>query len=746
MVPLQGSDRPMRIAYRGGGAEGFALTAWSRPGVGGKGVTMSRVSMLLAITCVVSCVAMVPAADRPWQEVTSAADFVIAYPERVERLFASLDLERPELAAVAGHLADGDRVAACTALLAHYREGDHLADYRQEVVAVSDSEEPIATAIVAGALDHPRSKHYQVGHRGGRFDWDDPGPHGNKQFTKRLHRQQYLNRLLKAHRETGNPAYLAFADRCLRDWLTLPDRKAKGRKVDNNIDHGIRLVTWARIFYGTLEESAIRPATRLLMLADLDRHARFLMQNPGDPILLNFSSITMRGLSALGAAWPELEIAAEARAFAIDRLRQDMKNFVYSDGVQKELAPGYHRLSAQFFQEILAWQVAGGFPVPDDLAVQIEAMFDHVVYTMAPDGNSLSGGDTGDTDLRERILGFADTYDRDDWRAIATYGEQGTLPDGPASRLYPWAGVAIMRNGWARDAIYLSFDIGPLGSAHGDPDKLHITLHAHGRPLLVDSGKFPYSGDVGEVYRWTYGKHSRGHNVVLIDDHSQAWLEPEQYRKGEIDVAKAPVPDDAYSIADDHDAFRGSVASWHAAKSGRGRGKQLPGKAIHSRGLVHVRDGFIVVVDHIQTDRPRAIQALWHFHPDCTVATDGEDTLTTDPGVGNLRIVPIASWAWDHRIAKGEMKPAPQGWRCGHFSQHGVREAGTGVYQTNIDGDVSFAWVLLPAEGDVPEATGALLAFKDGAATVEVSLGNDRWSVTVPVLAGRASVEPLADR
>jgi hypothetical protein len=36
------------------------------------------------------------------------------------------------------------------------------------------------------------------------------------------------------------------------------------------------------------------------------------------------------------------------------------------------------------------------------------------------------------------------------------------------------------------------------------------------------------------------------------------------------------------------------------------------------------------------------LDALWHWHPRCTVAIEGQDVRTVDPDVGNMRITPVA--------------------------------------------------------------------------------------------------------
>src|SRR5947207_3185560 len=57
-------------------------------------------------------------------------------------------------------------------------------------------------------------------------------------------------------------------------------------------------------------------------------------------------------------------------------------------------------------------------------------------------------------------------------------------PAGPASRVFPTGGYAIMRSGWTRDAHQMIVDIGPLGcsvsSGHGHADLLSIQCTAFG--------------------------------------------------------------------------------------------------------------------------------------------------------------------------------------------------------------------------------------------------------------------------
>ena len=78
--------------------------------------------------------------------------------------------------------------------------------------------------------------------------------------------------------------------------------------------------------------------------------------------------------------------------------------------------------------------------------------------------------------------------------------------------------AVVMRSGWGKDAHWGFFDAGPHGiSGHQHYDKLHLSVAAHGRPLLVDNGRFTHRQDIWRQYF----TGSYGHNVILVNGHGQ---------------------------------------------------------------------------------------------------------------------------------------------------------------------------------------------------------------------------------
>ena len=99
---------------------------------------------------------------------------------------------------------------------------------------------------------------------------------------------------------------------------------------------------------------------------------------------------------------------------------------------------------------------------------------------------------------------------------------------------------------------------------------------------------------------------------------------------------------------------------------------------------------------------PRDIAVLWHFHPDCAVALEGVQALTGNAAPGNLRIVPAAPFGWQAELVTGREAPDIQGWYSVGYNRK--CPAAAAVYAAHIEGPATFAWLLLPAEGAVPQA------------------------------------------
>jgi hypothetical protein len=271
-------------------------------------------------------------------------------------------------------------------------------------------------------------------------------------------------------------------------------------------------------------------------------------------------------------------------------------------------------------------------------------------------------------------MAISDTAGRSDWAYINSNGKEGKRPE-RLSVFYPWAGQAIMRSGWDENAQWSFFDIGPWGTGHKHADKLHLSVTAYGRDLLVDAGRYTYDGyNGGPEYPWRdYFISSSSHNVVLIDGAGQ---------RPKTSAAKKPL-ENAFMTTPDYDFCLGEYNESY---------KGIDDQVSHTRAVLYLRDRFWVVVDRIQSEKPHQAQFLWHFHPDCTVELEGNSAVSTDIGKANLRIVPLFSNVWKPELLKGREEPFIQGW---YSPEMNVKLPCTAaVYEAGYDKEMVCVWLI----------------------------------------------------
>ena len=692
------------------------------------------------------------------------------YPDRVKALFDALDLDRTGLDAVKAAVGRGDMVAACSALLDYYRTGDSGKWLREREVQPGDGRDEEAESLIEGFARVPRTP------KGG-LDWTYGGPDNDINWAWGFNRQEYLSTLLDAYRKTGNARYVRWIDDLIRDWVTGSLPYPACDTTDGcwrGLETAHRVRQWAIVFYALQQDPHLHDATRLLMLASLPEHAHYLrhFHKPGG----NWITMELSALGLIAAAWPEFPDAPAWQAYCAEALLRSMPEQIYPDGVQKELTSHYHYVALHYFEQYADLCRDAGLPLSPDYCDWLEKMWNYLAYSLRPDGCAPQNNDSDLSNYRALLITAAERYRRPDWHYIATSGAHGEKPKQGPSLIFPWAGQVIARSGWDADALWAFFDIGPLGAGHSHCDKLHLSVDAHGRALLIDPGRFTYAFSTPKGrFQSKYAGLSVAHNVILIDDRGQA-LGP-----GTVDK---PVSDDDCLITPELTFARGTCDEFfEEIYSGR-----LPGRAAHTRAVLYLggllpedgrggtrpssipfrssvlapggpastpaaetpalapggpastpaaevlpealKYGLIIVADRIETDRPRKLDALWHWHPRCTVEIEGQTSRSVDPGVGNLRITPMAGFDWAVETVKGQEPAGIHGTMQGWYPWE---PSPASVYTARIEQTSAFAWLLLPARGEVPPIQGEIVENTDEAISVRIRRpGQEPFTVRIP--------------
>ncbi|MCC6489806.1 MAG: alginate lyase family protein [Candidatus Hydrogenedentes bacterium] len=617
---------------------------------------------------------------------------------RLIRLFDALDLDRIGLAGVRDAVVREDGPAATRALMDYYRHAVNPAFPS----AAEKPQRDEATIARADAVLNDTFTFYdqtaKVPRRpDGGLQWDYTGPANDNEWAWALNRHFHLNWLLDAYLMTGDAKYAAAWDAHVNDWIVHNPYAEPNQNplVWRGLETFFRVRAWARGFYALQDEPALTADTRILMLSSIPDHARYLREfhkSKG-----NWVAMEMNGLATAGVAWPEFRDAAAWIDYSVERLTAELSAQVYPDGAQMELTASYHRVTLGNFQAAVDLLQPTGRELPRAFRETIERMWDYLAYTLQPNGFSPLNNDSDLDQNGPRLLAQAETFNRPDWAYIASNESNGAAPDGLPSRAFPWAGQLVMRSGWNRDAQWAFFDAGPMGIGHYHADKLHLSVSAYGRDILVDAGRYTYVG--GDWRKYFTG--SASHNVILIDGLGQ---------KNHPLKAEVPIGGQFVTVPE-YDLGYGKFDSGFA---------EVEGAATHERLVYYLRGGYWIVVDRITTDRPRRITALWHFHPDCTVAVDGQTVASTDADAGNVRIVPSNGEPWDVSLVSGQETPAIQGWWSREYNHRTPSPAV--VCERGISESVTFAWLILPAKGVPPK--GALTISLDGnrvSCDVEVS-------------------------
>ena len=273
-----------------------------------------------------------------------------------------------------------------------------------------------------------------------------------------------------------------------------------------------------------------------------------------------------------------LKHAEQLRTQSWDLLLQESARQTTSDGVNCELAPGYHLFVLEFLLQAGMVARRSGRDFPAAYWDRLEGMFEFVAELSAGGGSLPMFGDCDDgyvVDLGGRsqsvqallALGAA-LYERDDFATLAEAADEpvlwlmgkdgldrvgcdracqsssaGVTPrglkpvarrdvnvNGLKSRAWPEAGYYLLQSGRCNTAeeggderISVTFDCGELGfgpiAAHGHADALSFTLRAFGCDILVDPGTYDYF--TAPAWR-QYFRSTRAHNTIMVDGCEQS--------------------------------------------------------------------------------------------------------------------------------------------------------------------------------------------------------------------------------
>jgi len=411
-----------------------------------------------------------------------------------------------------------------------------------------------------------------------------------------------------------------------------------------NLEAGIRMTnTWPQAFFGFLASPSFTTQAVQLMLASMWSHGEHILRFPsGIRFVNNWAIISLTGLANVGMNFPEFQRAGVWADAGLQGLSQQLNLQVYPDGMQHELATGYHLACLHSFDQAYDVALKTGTPVPANFQGTLENLYQYLMYVCTPLRELPPTNDAHRHNIESWLRKGAAQFNRPDMEYVASFGAQGEAPEF-TSYSFDWGGHQIMRSDWSREAWYLFFDNGPSGVSHQHEDLLHVDVTAFGRDFLSDGGKGVYIPD-----KWRdYFLSTAAHNSVLIDGLGQQRIPLTETHRAKDSLKKQWFSDAQLDFA------------WGIYDQGYG---SQPIPVQHTRFVLFKKVEYWLVIDLIQGPGKHDFEVLYHFMPTEMPLREIQNGVQTQFADGkNLQLLLASNTPLNLRVAAGEENPE-QGW------------------------------------------------------------------------------------
>jgi len=379
----------------------------------------------------------------------------------------------------------------------------------------------------------------------------DEGQAGNIKFLWEVSRHHHVTVLAAAYHLTRDERYARRAIAHLRSWWRR-NPPLCGVHWVSGIELGLRLVAWVwtrRLLEGFAGIAAIFECDPLFQ-RQLHAHQSWLaaFRSRGSSAN-NHLLAEMTGLLAGSLAFPLFRVSAAWARLAAAELEQQIERQTFPDGLNRELAGGYHVFALELLLVAACEADAAGAPMSTAYWQKLQAMADALAATVdvrlqparqgdADDGRVLLVSPLDRPAGTEMLTACALILGAAPWwpslpasgmgpSSLAAIARHRRLPDerrDSRPHLFPAAGISILRDLQPGPTeIWCRLDHGPHGflatAAHAHADALSFELRFGGQQILVDPGTYCYHGEPA----WRqYFRSTVAHNALELHGRDQA--------------------------------------------------------------------------------------------------------------------------------------------------------------------------------------------------------------------------------
>ncbi|MGM0523407.1 MAG: alginate lyase family protein [Bacillota bacterium] len=469
-------------------------------------------------------------------------------------------------------------------------------------------------------------------------------PEEDVEWTYMLNRHRFLIPLGQAYVLTGDERYAETFHSLVSHWISA-NPKETAPYAWRTIDVGLRISHWLKALFYFKESKAFTSTLFAQILASLHEQGQYLIENFSEwNVISNWGVLESKGLFELSIFGSDFKAANRWYSESCKRLEQTINTQVWRDGMHWEQSPMYHNEVLLSYLAVIKVSKLNDIKQSQALLETTKKMAYATMYMTKPNYHQPMKGDSDSIDTRDVITksaflfndpvlktrGFVKLDFENLWdfgpEAIYTYKDLKATHFETTSIGFKNSGNFFMRSGWNSDDLYMYFHCGPLGGGHGHADLLHIDVHAYGKALLSDSGRFTYS-DVNPLRSAL--KRSGAHNTTQVDELDFTECQ-DSWSYGRIaqPIYTNWVTEQAFDyIEASHDGY-----------------EHLPDPVKVKRIVIFVKPSYWLLIDQFTSKETHLFTQNFNFPPGkVTIDNENRSCSTQNTDAANLHIMPLVN-------------------------------------------------------------------------------------------------------
>jgi hypothetical protein len=295
-----------------------------------------------------------------------------------------------------------------------------------------------------------------------------------------------------------------------------------------SINMFLRLTNWYWAYWLLLHAKEMTPERNAVLLARC--LAQFDMVGAlGIGIQKhNFTAMEMESLYLWSSSLPEVTGMKVWRENARNNMDSSLLQALFEDGVHWEMSPDYHIYCISLYGMSYLLGLRNGVKWNKEYAQRLKKMGEYADSIITPDGYMppISDSDRSKSwGIPISILKviFPGMVFRRPVSPTLTsiwisdglvWNPSGTVASKRLVSVFPDANIAVGRTSQESDAGMLYLVNGPTKSWHPHKCNMSVYYEAFGKAVLLDPGRWVYSGDIGR--RWAISPQS--HNTIMPED------------------------------------------------------------------------------------------------------------------------------------------------------------------------------------------------------------------------------------